>query len=867
MREGEGAGLPSPGTSFVGRATERAAGHAALAEARLVTLVGPAGVGKTRLAITVASEAGARFPFGCAFAELVSVRSDFLAQAVATPLGVTERPGQPLEQALHERLSRGPCLLVVDSGEHVLDAVAGLVGRLLAGCPQLVVLATSSERLGIIGERVLAVPPLALVGKPTTGSSWSEAETLFLDRARATDADFEADPELVGELCSLLEGIPLAIELAAARARSLGLAGLRAGLADHLRLFPGGGNVDGGRRLLRAVIDWSYELLDDDERRLFRRLGVFVRGFDLDAISRVGTDGDPDGAADLLGRLADKSLLVREREGAVGRWRMLETVRVHALERLAAAGEERELRARHLEWAIATAVELERLVEAGRPWRSRFDLVVDDLRAALHTSPGPGHAEHRLARTLGHLCYARQFLLEARQRFQQAAAYALDESAAAAVLRAGADVAMAEHRGEPAFQLLKESAQHAGYAADDAAQAIALALAVCIGSRFPATFTEEIPHEQLCRLLEEAQRVAPPNRPLVAAYLAAAEAWNATGLKTTPDAELAQTALRSARVADDQVLIMGALDAVISGNGATGRFRECQRLGHERIQHFDRLSRHDPRTGVEIIDTLHVAPLVAVAAGDLARAVAAAHRAWDDPFSGLYMRASKQVVPLALCGRFDEALSFAATMWDGWQRVGRPAARWMAPAVHAAALVHGLRGQADGHREWLNRARWIAAPRGQDHISDSFAAFADPRLALHAGAIDDALATSVDLSGMPPWPEAAHQLFDAYSWAIAAEVAVVAGLPDAGDRLAAAAPAGAESAWAAACLARATGRLHDDQDALTESLAGWDRIGARFERASTLLLLPDRAAEGLAELTSLGCELPSKPGFPLGIDR
>jgi hypothetical protein len=181
----------------------------------------------------------------------------------------------------------------------------------------------------------------------------------------------------------------------------------------------------------------------------------------------------------------------------------------------------------------------------------------------------------------------------------------------------------------------------------------------------------------------------------------------------------------------------------------------------------------------------------------------------------------------------------------------------MAPAVHAAALVHALRDERANHRRWLGRARRLAAPAGSEHISSSFAAFADPRIGLHHGEIDDALAMAVDLPRMPPWHEAAHQFFDAYSWAIAAEVAVIAGLPDAADWLAAAAPAGAESVWARSCLLRATGRLYDDPCALRASLAAWDRIGARYERACTLLLLPERASEGLTELASLGCRPPA----------
>jgi len=819
------AGTVPAAARLVGRAAERAAVLAALGDARLVSLTGPGGVGKTRLARGVAPEVAAGLPFGCAVVELVPVGQAYLTQAVATALEVTERPGQPLDQAVQERLSQGGSLLVVDGCDaQEPEAVAGLLGRLLDGCPELVVLTTGREPLGIAGERVIPVPPLDPAG---------DGAALFRERARGPARD--ADPRLVGEVCTRLGGVPLAIELVAA----------------------GGGDLervgDGG---VPAALDWGHAQLDDDERRLLRRLGVFVRGFDRAAAGQVGIVADP---GDLIDRLTARRLLVPDGDD---RWRLPGPVGAYARDRLAEAGEAAACRARYRQWAAETAAELADRLDTDQPWRSQFELVADDLRAALDGAPEPGDAPHRLARALARLCYGRQFLLEARHHFGQAAVRALDDATAAADLRAGADVSMAEHRGEPAFAMLQESARRADSVDDPAGQAVALAAAVCVGSRFPATFTDEVPHEVLCELLGAARRVAPAGDPTVAAYLAAADAWNATGRKTIPDAALARTALAAARAADDPVLIIAALDAVTSGAGGAGRFREAQELSAERLRQFDRLRRSDPRAGIEIIDTLHVTPLVAVAAGELTAAVAAAGRAWDDPFSGLYMRASKQVVPLMLCGRFDEALRFAATMWDGWQGAGRPAARWMAPAVHSAALIHAFRGQSEAYREWLRRADEMAAPRGQGHISDSFAAYADPRAALHAGDLERAVGAVVDLSCTPPWAQAAHQFYDAYAWAVAAEVAVVAALPDAADRLAVAAPAGAENPWAAACLARAHGRRSADRDALRESVAGWERIGARFERACTLLLLPDRAADGYAELVALGCV----PGIATPVD-
>jgi len=176
----------------------------------------------------------------------------------------------------------------------------------------------------------------------------------------------------------------------------------------------------------------------------------------------------------------------------------------------------------------------------------------------------------------------------------------------------------------------------------------------------------------------------------------------------------------------------------------------------------------------------------------------------------------------------------------------------MAPAVHAAALVYGLRGPDDEHRAWLARAYDMAAPRHQGRVADSFAAYADPRLALHRGSPNEALAAAVDLSRVPPWYESTHQFYDAYAWAVAAEAAVAVRLADAADRLEAAVPAGEECAWAAASLARAHGRLTASVDSLRRSIAGFEAIGARFERACTLVLLPDRADEGRAELAALG---------------
>jgi predicted ATPase len=827
-------------TSFVGRAEELGTVAALVRRERLVTLTGPAGAGKSRLAITVADRLGADFPHGVALAELPAGQPDYLTQAVATALGVTERPGQPLPEALYEPLRAGRGLLILDHCQPHHAETAALAVRLLANCPELTILATARSPLDLDPERAL---PL--------GSLGTDAETLLRDRLGPLAEAM--DTELAGRLCGIADGLPLAIELIAAQAGTVGRTGLRA-LAEGSSRSP-----------LAAVIGWSHDQIDADAQRLLRRLGVFVAGFDRAAAGQVGAQPDPAVVAELLDRLTNRGLLVRVtrpagQTGPAGqRWRLVGPIREHAVARLAAAGEAPLGRDLHREWAATTVRELAQRAEADQPWRAEFAMVANDLRLAVRDTPGPHPQAHQLARDLARLAYGQQFLLEARQTFQRAATRTDDDREAAADLRAAANVAMTEHRGEPAFALLQESARRAHRAGDQAGEAIALAGAVCIANRFPATFTELVPHQHLCRLLATADRCTVTGDRLVTAHLAAAHAWNANGEKTNPDPELTQVALAAARAAGDPMLVSAALDAVTSADGAAGRFRDAHRVSRERVQLFDRLPRLDPRIGVEIIDILHVAPLVAVAAGDLPGAVTAAHRAWADPLSGLYMRASKFLAPLVLSGRFAEALEYADTMWHGWLRVGRPTARWMAPAVHSAALAHGLAGRTEQHREWLDRARHMSEPGGHSGIADSFAAFAEPRRCLHTGAIDDALAGAVDLAAEPAWSDSGHQFFDAYGWAVAAEVAVVAGLPDAAHRLARAQPAGGQNSWATACLARATGRLTGDQDALRASVAGWERIDSRFERAITLLLLPDRAAEGRAELTALGTPAPAQP--------
>jgi predicted ATPase len=354
-----------------------------IAEHSLVTVTGPGGVGKTRLAVAAAESAAPRLAGGVVFVDLVPATPELVPQTVATALGVADRTGQPVENVIVDQLNGMQCLLVLDNCEHVIDAV-GELAALLIERSDVTVLATSRERLRVHGERVLLLPPLSLAGPGADPAEGSEAAELFVERVRASGLEVDAEPELVGQVCAKLDGVPLAIELAAARYASLGMDGLLAGLDDRLAFLAGGRGGSERHRSVRAVLDWGHDLLDDAERTLFRRVSVFVGGFDLAAAAAVnhGAAG-VSGVIDVIGRLTDKSLLVHERGPAGSRWRMLEVVRGYAREHLAASGDEPDVLAEHLRWAAETAADLDRKLDSGGQWRDVFDAVADDMRVAL----------------------------------------------------------------------------------------------------------------------------------------------------------------------------------------------------------------------------------------------------------------------------------------------------------------------------------------------------------------------------------------------------------------------------------------------------------------------------------------------------
>jgi len=398
--------LPEQWTSFVGREDALAEGDRLLRAARLVTLTGPGGSGKTRLALQLAARALAHFPDGVWLIELAPLADPVLvAQAIAAVLGVQEQPGRPILDSLKAYLGVRAALLVLDNCEHLITACAQTAESLLGACPKLRLLATSREALDLAGESILAVTPLSIPqarpGISVPALARNEAVRLFVDRAAAALPGFAlnaANAGAVAAVCRELDGMPLAIEMAAVRVRLLRVEQIAERLGDRFQLLTGGRRTALRRhRSLAAVMDWSYELLSEPERAMLRRLAVFAGGWTLEAAEQVCGD-DLGGISsvpvlDLLTGLVNKSLAVAERQtGREARYHLLETIRQYALAKLASGGDEAATRRRHAQYFRALAETAERmLLTRDQPlWLNRLHVELDNLRAVVAWSQTPG---------------------------------------------------------------------------------------------------------------------------------------------------------------------------------------------------------------------------------------------------------------------------------------------------------------------------------------------------------------------------------------------------------------------------------------------------------------------------------------------
>ncbi|HEY6592888.1 MAG TPA: LuxR C-terminal-related transcriptional regulator [Asanoa sp.] len=868
--------LPASLTTFIGRVRERGELGEAVKTHRQVTAVGPGGVGKTRLALAVAAEAAGDFADGVWFVDLVPITDPGrVGAAVAAAVGVGEQPGRSIDDTVLDALAGRQALLVLDNCEQVRDGVAPFLERLLEACPRLRVLATSRARLVVAFERVFPVPPLSLAG-----GAESEAVTLFMDRAAAVG--WPPDPparDRVAAICERLDGMALAIELAAARWSTLGLDGLTAGLSDQLRILAGGPRADDRHRSVRAVLDWSHDLLEPADRALLRRVSVFVAPFNAESAAEVAGFAplEPAAVADALARLAEQSLLAVTMSAAGTRYRALETIRQYGTERLTEAGELAEVRSRHLGWCLARATGLIGGVPAD--WRARFDAVADDLRASLTWAadrPAQRADAYPLALSMAELTFARNLLGEAQQRYEQAAALAGDPAAAAAALRHAAGVAGCRMLGDDMFRLHRAAGEAARRAGDTAGAARDLATAATTAYRFSGAFARLPSKDDATGLLTAARELAGDD-PGAQAAVAVAEAGVLAdvfgGIQTSPDNDVPRTLASARRAVDlaertgDPLAETVALDAFTAAQSWAGDTFGTAATARRRVALLSSVPA-TPSSTHELIDALVSATETSLGVGDLAGARRWGRQLAEHPLLAEVGHQAVRwlLVADAIAGDVEAVLAGGARFLDAWQRNGRQPSAGLAPAAAAVAMVHGLRGDEPARAEWLSivdevrAAPELARPNAstvaalqfwQTSNPGGYAATFDAMVLLHRG---DAKAA---LERVAPEPE---QVWKWVTWiwlhwyvALRAEAAVLAGHPTARDRVAAARAMVAGNPVASAQVERAEALLEGDLPRLLATAEAFDAAGCRYQWARTLVLAgAEHATAGAAALTELG---------------
>jgi predicted ATPase/DNA-binding CsgD family transcriptional regulator len=856
--------IPTPLTSFVGRAAEREALGAAIAGHRLVTAVGPGGVGKTRLAIAVAAET-VESADAVWFVDLVPISDPgMVAAAVAAVLGVAERPGGTIDDAVLARLGRSEALIVLDNCEHLVDGVAVFVERLLATCPQARVLATSRTRLMLPFEHVFPVPGLSLQPDEDEGA---DAVALFLERARAA-AGFEPGPgdvARIARVCRSLDGMALAIELAAARLATLGLDGVESGLADALRMLSGGSRLDERHSSLRSTIDWSYALLEPAEQALLRRVSVFAAPFTADAAAQVaGFLPVEVGLADGLARLADNSLAIA-RPGSETRYRVLETIRQYGVDRLDQVGELEEVRARQVRWCMATAETLvqradedvEDYVQArggDGAWRGAFDLVADDLRAGLAWATSRSELRsdaHRLALLLAQLTFLRGLPAEAQRRFEEAASLTDDPAARVAALNDAAGAAMSRHVGNDTFRLWRQAADIAAEAGDGVTAAHNLAIAATLINRGPGIMAEVPPPEVVGELIQEAVARA-GGSPRAEPSILTAQAFNGEELDPVTQ-ELAERAVTLARRVGDAYDESAALDELSAVHLAGGDVPAAVATVRARIELLERIPLR-PANGMEFSDCYAMASEISLTAGDFVAARAYADRLASLPFVTEldHIASARRIKVDAMAGDLDAVLAAAERFRRGWEQAGRPVASNLAGAALAVAMVHGLRGEEEQRAEWqgLTVAIGMTAERLESPLSGYGPTF-DAIVQLHVGDVDAAVARlAVDPDRLRTWFSGEWRPWYAALWA---EAAVLAGRPDTAERIERARLSVAANPVAAAMVDRAAALAAGDTVGLVTAAAALEPTGCRYQWARALVMAGGEHREaGEAVLAEMG---------------
>jgi predicted ATPase/DNA-binding CsgD family transcriptional regulator len=807
------AALPVPLTSFVGRAQELERLQAALGAARLVSAVGPGGVGKTRLALAAAEGRQARW------ADLAPVTDGVaLEEAVAHACGAMSSGRLGPVEATIAALRGRRVLLVLDNCEHLVNATAVLVERLLTAGPELTVLVTSRVRLVLPFEQVIRIDGLSVeVG--------GDAAALFVERAVAAGVPPPTAEERVriSRVCEVLGGLALAIEMAAARLPSLGLDGVERGLLDQGALLTGGARLSPRHRSMSDTLDWSTSLLPESAAATLRRVSVLVAPFDADAAVAVAAFGSltADAVRDGLARLTEHSLLAATPSGGRLVHRMLEPVRQYGVARMTV--EDRQAFDHHAVWVVDRLDSIE------------LPVISDDARAALARAldaPTADPVVHELARRFGRSLFRAGNLREAQLRMEQAAMFVVD---GCADLADAAAVAKCRVDGADAFRLELLSADRA---LDPVAAALATARAAEMLTRFPGMFGQ-LPERSAASLLDEARALAPVDARVAAGIAVAQAGYMSTDPR--PARERAQYALELARTSGDLLLESSALDAMTSSDILSAQIIRAYGRSIERVRLVATLA-EQPAGGLELKDALHVASFCALGAGDLATARVMAHGQRDLPFlADRHDLAEDELLcAAALGGDWATVLVAGERFLADWTDAGRPAApgRGMSPA--AVALAHGLQDNAEARRAWLGVLAEIRGVPAEDAARGTgYGELFEAMVLLH----HDAAADAFDVLTAPGDRGLYGFVFGQWTAALTAEAAVLAGRPDATEWLARAGQASAGNPVAAAITRRATVRLagDSDPDLLAAIAADFAAAGAMYHAERTERAIPGRS--------------------------
>jgi len=835
--------LPHEASSFLGRLAELDEVAIAVASSRVVSVVGPGGTGKTRLAMRAASDLSGGKSIEPVWVDLATVVAprEVLPTLVAA-LGVVEPGRRTYERVAIDLLRQRTALLVLDNCEHVLDEVALMVERILAACATVTVLLTSRIRLAVPHEQVVQLGGLPVGSTDNPGA----AVDLFMERAEAGGATIDAGerPRVV-DVCQALDGMPLAIELAAARVASIGLDGVETGLGDHRRLLVGGTRVQARHRSVSDTVQWSYRLLTRLDQNVLSRVSMFRRAFspaDAGVVAAYAGVPERDIAA-ALGRLAQHSLLEPTATTRV-RYRTLEAVRQFGIEQLSAEGD-RTAQERHLDWCARGVADLDR-AEYELGWSAKVDAIADEVRAALASIGDPREvpAAHDLARRLADLLFDRGRTTDSQNTFEYAASLADSGTVAAADLTLAAAVAKCRVAGPDALRLEQLATDKALAGGDIDLAVRCLASSVGLIARFQGMFDDPPPPDRAHRLLEDANEYG-AHSPIAEFTLAATEA------ALDPDRDLDELedfvsrALGSGELVRASILLEAIAVRHIDDQHPVQALEACRR----RLDIFDSVT-SGPRLEFELRDALHTAIDIATAAGQLTEAIELAERHARLPFfrDEPEYALSEGIAPNALAGNWNDAIKAGHAFLAGWEQAGRPVApgRGIAPA--ALAMVHGLRGDTDQRSAWLETLREILGGNLTGRATGYGEVF-DAIVELHHHRSEAAAHRLAD--------DRPVGLLGAWYWqwhaALAAEAAVLAGHSDADAKIGFA-TAGTEHNPIASALARRARTLRGDTTCeLVDIAADLNSLGCPYQAARTLSLAGGATAErGAARLKSLG---------------